>query len=211
VKKSERMVKRVLDVLFSSVALLVLSPVLCIVAVAIKATSPGPVLYCGLRTGLHGVPFRMYKFRTMVNDADRIGGPSTALNDARLTALGKILRKYKVDELPQLFNVIKGDMSVVGPRPQVERYTSLYQGEETLILTVRPGLTDYASIHFFNMDEVLGDGDVDDKYLREIEPKKNALRIRYVKEQSLIMDMKIIAWTMRGLLGRKRRGIFKAG
>lgn len=204
---SEFVLKRAMDVLLSGVSVVVFSPVLLLIALMIKLTSPGPVFYRGVRTGLNGVPFRIYKFRTMVQDADQLGGPSTALNDARLTRTGRFLRKYKFDELPQLINVLKGEMSIVGPRPQVERYTSLYHGEEGLILTVKPGLTDYASIHFFNMDEILGDGDVDETYLRTIEPKKNALRIRYVKEQSLLIDLKIIAWTLRRFLGRPKRGI----
>ena len=200
------MLKRAIDIVVSAVSLVVFSPVFVVIAVVIKATSRGPVFYRGMRTGLHGVPFKMYKFRTMVNDADRLGGPSTALNDPRLTKIGKFLRRYKLDELPQLVNVLKGEMSIVGPRPQVERYTALYHGEEELILTVRPGLTDYASLYFFNMDEILGDDDVDEKYAREVEPAKNALRIRYVKEQSLLVDLRIIVNTFLSFFGRKPRG-----
>jgi lipopolysaccharide/colanic/teichoic acid biosynthesis glycosyltransferase len=115
----------------------------------------------------------------MVPNAERIGGPSTGLNDPRLTKLGTFLRKYKLDELPQLINVLKGDMSIVGPRPQVEEYTKLYNDEEKIILSVKPGITDYASIRFINLDQILGDANVDEKYLREIEPEKNKLRIKY--------------------------------
>jgi lipopolysaccharide/colanic/teichoic acid biosynthesis glycosyltransferase len=129
----------------------------------------------------------------MVVDAEKIGGPSTALNDPRLTKIGKFLRKYKFDELPQLFNVFKGDMSLVGPRPQVEKYTNLYLEEEKIILSVRPGITDYASIHFINLDAVLGDENVDEKYMREIEPVKNLLRIKYAREHNLATDL-IILW-----------------
>lgn len=163
-----------------------------IIVLVIRENSPGPVFYRGVRTGLNGKPFRIFKFRTMVANAELIGGPSTALNDPRLTPIGKFLRKYKLDELPQLFNIICGEMSFVGPRPQVEIYTRLYSGEEKLILTVKPGLTDYASIHFINLDALLGDKDVDQKYLHEIEPQKNMLRIKYAKEHSFWIDLKIL-------------------
>ena len=135
----------------------------------------------------------------MAENAEKIGGPSTALNDPRLTRTGRFLRKYKLDELPQLINIILGEMSLVGPRPQVEQYTRLYNEEEKLILSVRPGLTDYASIKFINLDEILGDGEVDEKYFREVEPEKNRLRIRYVKECSLWVDLRIILQTLLSL------------
>ena len=136
----------------------------------------------------------------MVLDAERIGGPSTSLNDPRLTKIGKILRKYKVDEFPQLINILLGQMSFVGPRPQVESYTKLYNAEEKIILSVRPGLTDYASIKFITLDKVLGDEAVDKKYFTEIEPEKNRLRIQYVKDQSMATDLKIIFITLVNLL-----------
>jgi len=135
----------------------------------------------------------------MVVNAEKVGGPSTALNDPRLTKIGKFLRKYKFDELPQLINILLGEMSFVGPRPQVEQYTRLYNEEEKIILSVRPGLTDYASIKFVNLDEILGDGEVDEKYFRQVEPEKNKLRIRYVKECSLWVDLKIIVQTLISL------------
>ncbi len=131
------------------------------------------------------------------------------MNDPRLTKMGRFLRNYKLDELPQLINIFKGEMSVVGPRPQVERYTKLYKGDEKLILTVRPGLTDLASIHFINMDEILGDGDVDEKYMRDIEPHKNVLRIKYVKEYSFFGDLKIIMLTLLRMGGVRDVGISK--
>lgn len=170
-------------------------PLFAVIGAAIRLTSKGPVFYRGVRTGLHGKPFRIWKFRTMVVDADRLGGPSTALNDSRVTPIGRFLRKHKLDEIPQFINVLSGDMSLVGPRPQVERYTKEYRGEESIILDVKPGLTDYASLHFIDMDSVLGDGDVDEKYLKEVEPLKNALRIKYVKERSFMVDLKILLRT----------------
>ncbi len=132
----------------------------------------------------------------MVPEAEKIGGPSTALNDPRVTSTGKFLRKYKFDEFPQLINILRGEMSFVGPRPQVEKYTRLYTEEEKVILSVKPGLTDYASIRFINLDALLGDGDVDEKYLRIVEPEKNRLRVEYAKNPSFLKDMKILFWTI---------------
>lgn len=194
------MFKRLLDVAGASVGLLLAFPFLVVIGAAIRLTSEGPVFYRGVRTGLDGKPFRIYKFRTMVADAEQVGGPSTALNDSRITSIGRFLRRYKLDEVPQFINVLTGEMSLVGPRPQVERYTKLYKGEEKIILSVRPGMTDYASIHFIDMDATLGDVDVDRKYLEEVEPQKNALRIRYIKERSFSTDMKILFKTLTKLL-----------
>lgn len=190
------MLKRSFDLFFALTAIVFLSPVLVAVAVMIKMQSPGPVFYRGVRTGLNGEPFRIFKFRTMVVDAEKLGGPSTALNDSRLTSVGKFLRKYKLDELPQFFNVIRGEMSIVGPRPQVEKYTKMYSNKEKVILTVKPGLTDYASIKFITLDSMLGDGPIDEKYLREIEPEKNRLRIKYATEHSMLVDLMIIGQTL---------------
>lgn len=188
--------KRPLDFVIAVTGLFLISPALLVISLAIKLSSPGPVFYRGVRAGKYGVPFRIFKFRSMVENAENLGGPSTALNDSRLTSIGKLLRKYKMDELPQLFNIIAGDMSFVGPRPQVEKYTKLYTGEEDLILQVRPGLTDYASVELINLDVLLGDGDVDQKYLKEVEPIKNKLRIKYAKEISLWVDVKIFFMTI---------------
>lgn len=194
------MLKRLFDITTCLLSLPFLLPFFAITAIIIKVNSPGPVFYRGLRTGLGGKPFRIFKFRTMVVDAEKIGGPSTALNDPRLTRIGKFLRKYKIDELPQLINILNGEMSLVGPRPQVEKYTKLYNDEEQIILSVRPGLTDYASIEFINLDKLLGDQQVDEKYLREIEPEKNRLRMKYAKEASFLVDMKILFMTLIQML-----------
>jgi len=194
------MIKRIFDVMFSFFGLIVLSPFLLFIAIFIMIDSPGHVFYRGERTGRNGKPFLIYKFRSMVVDAEKIGGPSTALNDRRLTWVGRFLRKYKLDELPQLINVLKGEMSLVGPRPQVRKYTDLYKDEEKIILSVKPGITDYASIKFSNLDEILGDGNVDKKYIEEIEPEKNKLRIKYVKEQSFLNDLKILTETFKKLI-----------
>lgn len=139
----------------------------------------------------------------MVKNADKIGGNSTALNDSRLTKIGRFLRKYKLDELPQFINVIKGEMSLVGPRPQVRKYTDLYKGELKLILFFKPGITDLASLYFLDMDKTLGNENVDDKYATQIEPIKNILRLRYVKEQSFCLDIRILIETVFSLIGIK--------
>jgi len=190
------MIKRALDLLLAVTGVIVLLPIILVISIIVKVTSPGPVFYRGVRMGLNGKPFKIFKFRTMVVDAENKGGHSTALNDPRLTKCGAFLRKYKLDELPQLINIIIGEMSFVGPRPQVEKYTRLYTEEEKIILTVRPGITDYASIRFVNLDKILGDEDVDEKYLKEIEPKKNRFRIKYAKEHTLWLDIKILIATI---------------
>jgi lipopolysaccharide/colanic/teichoic acid biosynthesis glycosyltransferase len=198
-------VKRVLDVCVSLSGLLLAFPVMIAVAILIKFDSKGPVFYRGIRAGRYGRTFRIFKFRTMVDGAEGKGGPSTALNDARLTRLGRALRKGKIDELPQLFNILAGDMSVVGPRPQVEMYTNLYTAEEKAILSVRPGLTDYASLRYLDMDLVLGNHNVDEKYRTEIEPEKNRLRLKYVRERTLLVDAMILFQTALLLLGGHSR------
>lgn len=194
------MLKRIFDFTMALCAITLLWPLLLLIAALIRIQSPGPIFYRGVRSGIHGNSFRIFKFRTMVPNAEKIGGPSTALNDPRLTPAGKFLRKYKLDEFPQLINILIGDMSFVGPRPQVEKYTKLYSGDEMFILAVKPGLTDYASIHFMNLDAILGDENVDEKYLREIEPEKNTLRIKYAKDNSFRIDIKILAMTFFQML-----------
>jgi len=188
--------KRTFDFFFALLGLGLFSPLIIVIILLIKLDSPGPALYRGFRVGLNGEKFRIFKFRTMAENAEKMGGPSTALNDPRLTRVGRFLRKYKLDELPQLINIILGEMSFVGPRPQVEHYTKLYNEEEKIILSAKPGLTDYASIRFVNLDKILGDGQVDEKYYREIEPEKNRLRIKYVKNRSMWVDLKIVVQTL---------------
>jgi lipopolysaccharide/colanic/teichoic acid biosynthesis glycosyltransferase len=187
--------KRSVDVVASLLGLFILSPLLFSIGIAIKLDTPGPVFYRGKRAGRYEKPFRIFKFRTMVEDAEKVGGPSTAYNDVRLTQTGKFLRRYKLDELPQLLNILVGQMSFVGPRPQVEEYTKRYNTEEKIILSIRPGLTDYASLRFINLDKILGDDRVDERYAREIEPEKNRLRLKYVRERSTWVDFRILAET----------------
>lgn len=195
--------KTLFDIIISILAIIALTPLFIIIYLVIKLTSDGDALYKGVRAGKKNIPFKIYKFRTMVEDAENIGGHSTALDDFRLTKIGRFLRKYKLDELPQFFNILKGDMSLVGPRPQVIYYTNQYLGDLKLILTIKPGLTDLASLYFLDMDNVLGSKDANQKYATEIEPVKNLLRLRYVKEQSFFLDIRILIETIFSLIGIK--------
>jgi lipopolysaccharide/colanic/teichoic acid biosynthesis glycosyltransferase len=188
--------KRTFDTALAALGLIVVSPVLAAIAIAIKTGSKGPLLYKGRRVGLDGVPFEMLKFRTMVVDADKIGGSSTPEDDPRVTPIGKKLRRYKLDELPQLLNVLKGDMSFVGPRPQVQWAVDLYTPEEREILRVRPGITDEASLKFSNEAEILkGSTDPDKDYIEKIHPEKMRLSLDYVRHRSFSGDLSIIART----------------
>jgi lipopolysaccharide/colanic/teichoic acid biosynthesis glycosyltransferase len=189
--------KRCIDLLVSAVALVVLSPLLAAIAYRIQKDSPGPVFYRGRRVGWGGGVFRIYKFRTMVIDAETLGGPTTPDDDPRLTAIGKLLRRYKLDELPQLLNVLKGEMSLVGPRPEVVEKVARYSPAERLILDVRPGITDWASI--WNADEgaaVAGYGDADRAYEQFIRPTKIRLQLLYREQSSLWVDAKIVLYTL---------------
>ncbi|MDH5542745.1 MAG: sugar transferase [Nitrospinota bacterium] len=194
------MAKRIFDVIFSIIIITLTSPILILVAIGIMLTSRGPVIYKGNRTGYKGKPFNIYKFRTMVVNAEKIGGGTTGLNDPRVTAVGKYLRKLKFDELPQFFNVIKGEMSVVGPRPELPQYTDLFEGEEKIILDVKPGITDYSSIEFSELHKVVGAHDVDRMFEENVLKKKNALRVKYVREQGFFTDLKIIWMTIAKLM-----------
>jgi lipopolysaccharide/colanic/teichoic acid biosynthesis glycosyltransferase len=193
--------KRLFDLVFASIALLILSPLLLVIAILVRLDSPGPVLYGAVRAGRYNVPFRMLKFRSMVVGADSMGGLSVGKNDPRVTRVGRFLRRYKLDELPQLLNVLKGEMSLVGPRPEFLKYAQQYEGEELLILSVPVGITDYASVAFIRMDEWLGNGDPDRVYEEQIRPMKNALRVRYAREQSFWVDLLILFSTLRCLAG----------
>jgi len=194
--------KRIFDLAACLFVLPFLLLFFAITAIAIKLDSSGPVFYRGLRSGLGGRPYRIFKFRTMVVDAEKIGGGTTALKDPRITRIGNFLRRYKLDELPQVLNVIKGDMSIVGPRPELAQYTGLYKGEELIILSIRPGITDYSSMKFSALDEVVGAGDADRVFEETVLAKKNELRIKYVKERTFFGDIKLILQTL-GLIFRK--------
>ena len=169
--------KRLFDLMFSMLGLILLSVPLLVIALIIKLTSSGTVFYRGIRVGRNGRLFRIYKFRTMIANAEKIGPSSTTGDDPRITCIGKLLRKYKLDELPQLINVIKGDMSFVGPRPEVQKFVDLYTEVEKKNLTVRPGITDWSSLKFPNEDEILNAHkdeypDADEAYNIYIRPEK---------------------------------------
>jgi lipopolysaccharide/colanic/teichoic acid biosynthesis glycosyltransferase len=200
--------KRIFDVIFASLGLILLSPLLLFLAWRIYREDGGPVFYRGERVGRNGAPFRIVKFRTMIVDADKIGGSSTADDDPRITRVGRTLRKYKLDELPQLFNVLSGKMSLVGPRPEVKRFTDLFTPEEKAILTVRPGITDWASL--WNADEgslLAGAEDPDRAYLELIRPTKIRLQLEYAQSRSFITDLKIILLTLFALIRPRSRMI----
>jgi lipopolysaccharide/colanic/teichoic acid biosynthesis glycosyltransferase len=191
------MLKRAFDFLSSLIGLILVSPILVTIAILIKKEDGGPVFYRGVRVGRFGKLFRIFKFRTMVLNAEKLGGPSTADDDPRITKMGEFIRKFKLDELPQLMNVLKGEMSIVGPRPEVQMYVDMFTDEEKAILSVRPGITDWASI--WNPDEgaiLAGSPDPEKTYMERIRPEKIRLQLKYVKERSFWNDLKIIAQTI---------------
>ena len=195
------MTKRLFDIMLSFLGLLLLSPVFLVIAMLIKLESKGPVFYRGKRVGRFGKPFKIYKFRTMVADAEKLGGPSTAADDPRLTRTAGFLKKYQLDELPQLINVLKGEMSLVGPRPEVQMYVSMFSKEEEVILSVPPGMTDYASLWNFHEGELLrGSKDPEKTYMEKVRPEKIRLQLEYVREHSFWVDFKIVLMTLRKVL-----------
>jgi lipopolysaccharide/colanic/teichoic acid biosynthesis glycosyltransferase len=194
--------KRFIDIFLASIGIILLSPIFFVVMLVVKFSSTGKVFYLGERIGLNGKPFKIIKFRTMVENADK-GPGTTSKNDKRITFIGRYLRKHKFDELPQLFNILIGDMSFVGPRPELKKYTDLYKGDEKLILTVRPGLTDISSIYFSNLNELIDDINPDKSFEEKILLKKNFLRVEYVKKQSLLFDLNLILKTLVKLFGFK--------
>lgn len=199
------MAKRTIDIVLSSLGLLFLSPVLVVIAVAIAVESGRPVFYRGVRVGRGGKPFRIFKFRSMVQNAEKLGAASTNAADPRVTSVGRFIRRFKLDELPQLINVFKGEMSFVGPRPEVQKFVDLYTPEEKKILTVRPGITDWSSVKFHNEPEIIeasGIADADEAYALLIRPEKLRLQMKYVAEQSVWTDMKIILSTLRLMVRR---------
>jgi lipopolysaccharide/colanic/teichoic acid biosynthesis glycosyltransferase len=196
-------VKRIFDLIISAIALVALSPLLIMIGVSIKLDHRGAVFYRGVRIGRNGRPFRVIKFRSMRMDAERIGGVTTADDDPRITRVGWWLRKTKVDELPQLVNVLVGEMSLVGPRPEVERYVRLMTDEERVILSVAPGLTDWATL--WNSDEgalLAGVADPDEMYLRVIRPEKIRLQLEYVRRRSFWIDITILLRTAAAIVLR---------
>ncbi|WP_070138564.1 sugar transferase [Crocinitomix algicola] len=192
--------KRIFDFIASLIALLVLSPILLIIALWISIDSKGGPFYKQIRVGLNGVEFKLYKFRSMRVNADK-QGQITIGNDNRVTSVGRFIRKYKIDEIPQLFNILKGDMSVVGPRPEVPKYVALYSTEQREVLRVKPGLTDYASLEYIDEQKILGQSnDPNNTYIKEIMPAKLALNRKYIEERSVLTDCKLIINTLLRIL-----------
>jgi len=195
--------KRLLDIAVAGGTLAGLSPVFIAVAAWIKLDSKGPVFYRGTRIGQGAKPFKLMKFRSMVQNAEAIGGSSTSDADARITRAGRFLRTYKLDELPQFINVLKGDMSLVGPRPQVMSYLERYTEDQKQIFSVRPGITDWASIKFHNEGELLaasGIADADEAYDRLIHPEKTELQLQYVRHRGFWTDVQILLETAKTLV-----------
>ncbi len=196
------MTKRLFDIFFSFFGLIIISPILLLISILIKKESPGPAFYRGKRVGKDGKEFRIFKFRSMVLDADKIGGPSTSADDPRLLKIGKFLKEHNLDELPQLINILKGEMSFVGPRPEVPSEVETYD-EETrrIILSVKPGMTDLATLSNIHEGEVLrGAIDPHEAYRTLIKPQKLSLAKRYVKNRSFWLDLKIILKTIKSAI-----------
>jgi len=195
-------VKRLFDLVFAIAGTILLLPLFAIIALRIRLDSPGPVFFRQERVGRFGVPFLIYKFRTMCLDAEAKGRQITVGMDPRITRSGLWLRRYKLDELPQLFNVIRGEMSLVGPRPEVPRYVALYPDDlRELVLSVPPGITDFASIEYRDENAILaGASDPEQAYIHEVMPAKLAYCVRYVTERSLWLDLKLILATIGALL-----------
>ena len=188
---------RTLDFLFSFLGLILLSPFFLLIAFLIKISSSGPVLYKQSRIGLNGAEFSVYKFRTMRMNSDKLGLITVGGRDHRITSIGYYLRKYKLDELPQLINVLTGDMSLVGPRPEVKKYVELYTQEQRKVLSIRPGITDWASIYYRDENEILGQSiDPENDYIEKVMPDKLKYNLIYIENYSSIEYFKIIFNTL---------------
>lgn len=190
--------KRAFDIVFASVALVLLLPLLVLFALAVALTSPGGAFFRQVRVGRHGRPFNLLKFRSMRPGSEALGQLTIGGRDPRITGVGHFLRRTKLDELPQLWNVLMGDMSVVGPRPEVPRYVALYTTDQRQVLSVRPGITGMASLDYVDENELLARSDDPERtYVEEVMPAKLALDLRYVRERTFALDLRIIAATLR--------------
>ena len=191
------MYKRVFDILFSFFGLVFLLPIFVVISIFVLFSSRGGIFYLQKRVGKNGRDFLLLKFRTMKTGSDKKGLLTVGGKDNRITGIGYYLRKYKLDELPQLINVLIGDMSLVGPRPEVRKYVELYDTNQMQVLQVRPGITDYASIQYIDENEILGKSSNPEKtYIEEIMPEKLKLNLKYIETQSFLVDMKIIFSTI---------------
>lgn len=201
--------KRIIDFFLSFTLIVFLLPLIIVISLVIVFTSGFPVFYTPYRGGYKNKPFKIIKFRTMIKNADKIGGSTTALNDSRITKVGAFLRKTKIDEIPQLFNIFVGKMSFIGPRPELLKYTSQYEGEEEDILKVRPGITDFSSIEFINLDEIVGKENADEMYEKCVLKRKNELRIKYSHEVSFVTDFKLFFKTAFSVIKKAFKYIFR--
>jgi lipopolysaccharide/colanic/teichoic acid biosynthesis glycosyltransferase len=189
--------KRALDFIFAVIALAVLAPAFALIAVATKLGDRGPVFFSQTRVGKFGRLFRMHKFRTMIPQAERQGLPLTVSGDERITRVGNWLRRTKLDELPQFWNVLKGDMSLVGPRPEVPRYVAFYTLQQRQVLAVRPGITDPASLQFFDEANLLTQwGTPEDAYIKLVMPRKLAINVNYLRRRTIASDVFVVMATL---------------
>ena len=196
-----RYIKRFIDIILSLSGLVLLFPFFLLIAILIKKEDGGSVFFRQVRVGQNGKPFKIYKFRTMVENAERLGAKVTKEDDPRITEIGKFLRKYKIDELPQLINVLKGEMSLVGPRPEVPKYVEIFKKDYEEILKVKPGITDYASLEYKDENKLLkGAENPEEIYIKEILPVKIKYYKRYIKDISFITDIKLIIKTIMGIV-----------
>ncbi len=197
--------KRIFDLFSSAVGLVILSPLFLLIAILIKLDSTGPVFFRQKRIGLKGKMFNIYKFRTMLANTKAEDRQITIGLDSRITRLGRILRKFNLDELSQLINVLKGEMSLVGPRPEVPKYVELYSEGQKKVLSVKPGMTDYASIEFNKESEILASSShPNDDYVKKIMPQKIILNLKYINDRSILLDFMLILRTLREILGDVR-------
>ena len=195
--------KRLFDIVFCLCGLTILAPVFIIIAIIIKLSSKGPVFYVQKRVGQYNIDFSLLKFRTLAIGADKSGLLTVGSKDSRITSVGYFLRKYKLDELPQLINVLLGNMSLVGPRPEVRKYVDLYNQEQAEILNVKPGITDYASIEYFEENDLLAKSDNPEQtYIEKILPSKIALNKKYISKSGIMIDVKILYLTLKKILIR---------
>lgn len=193
--------KRAFDFLFSLFILILFFPIGLIISILILFSSPGGTFYMQERIGRHGLPFKLYKFRSMRVDADKSGKLTVGMKDPRITGIGIFIRKYKLDEFPQFINVLRGDMSIVGPRPEVREFVDLYSEAQKKVLHVKPGITDYASIEYFNENKLLAASDDPKKtYIEDIMPDKIKINQKYLANPTLIHDLKIIFKTILRVL-----------
>lgn len=193
--------KRLFDIIASGLGLIVLSPLFAVLAVWIKADSKGPVFYRQTRVGRNNKDFRLYKFRSMRPDSDRLGLITVGGHDPRVTRSGYYIRKYKLDEFPQLINVFIGDMSLVGPRPEVRKYVDMYTPEQMHVLDVRPGITSLASIRYRNENDILAAAENPDRcYTERVMPEKLAIDLEYVSKANLWTDIKLIFGTFKAII-----------